>query len=267
MILEELVGSFLTLLSSVITHAPPISREQRQLRLIFEETEEQDEVHDNLIHQEYEQETQQHLPYYEDDISASVQTDIVQPGRNFAQSVIRSIKANTGFIAAVVFILSLFTIISVYVDLNTTDACAQWKHHNHSIPRKVEILRTVGSSIRLVPIFTWFPGCVAMLWGFKEFKKNYLSRLLACQLVIGSLTCVYNVIVYDSDLATFHFTDYGLVDRLPGPPSSPPLIEWEGREKKEFICYLLFFPKCAFRLRACCKSFPGLPVQKICLQG
>jgi hypothetical protein len=230
MILEELVGSFLTLFSSVITHAPPISREQRQLRLIFEETEEQDEVHDNLIHQEYEQETQQHLPYYEDDISASVQTDIVQPGRNFAQSVIRSIKANTGFIAAVVFILSLFTIISVYVDLNTSDVCAQWKLHNRNMPRNVLILRLVGWSINLIPIFTWFPACVAMLWGFKEFKKNYLARLLVCQLIFGTISCVYRVITTD-ELAIFNFTDYGLVG-LPGPV---PLIRLNEREEEGFV--------------------------------
>ena len=141
MILEELVGSFLSLCSSVITQTPPVSREQRQFRLIFDETDEQDEVHDGLIHREYEQRTQSELPYYEDDIPASVQTDVVQPSRHVTQSFLRSLKANVGFISAVVFVLSLLTIFAVYVDLNTTDVCVEWENHNHSISRNAKILR------------------------------------------------------------------------------------------------------------------------------
>ena len=202
MILEELVGSFLSLCSSVIAQTPPISREQRQFRLILDETDEQDEVHDGLIHREYEQRTQSELPYYEGDIPASVQTDVVQPNRYFSQSFLRSLKANVGLIAAVVFILSLLTVFTVYVDFNTTDACVEWENHNHSIPTSVRNLRVVGGSIKLLSLFIWFPACVAMLWGFKEFKMNYLSRLLVCQLVIGSISCLYTVIKFD-DMTIF----------------------------------------------------------------
>ena len=53
MILEELVGSFVCLCSSVIAQTPPIAREQKQFRQTFEETDEQDEVHDGLVHREY----------------------------------------------------------------------------------------------------------------------------------------------------------------------------------------------------------------------
>ena len=204
MILEELVGSFLSLCSSVIAQTPPIFQEQRQFRLIFDETDEQDEVHDGLIHQEYEQRTQSELPYYIDDISASVQTDVVQPTRYFSQSFLRSLKANVGLIAAVVFILSLLTVFTVCVDLNTSDACVKWENHNHSIPRRVRNLRVVGWSIKLLPLFIWFPACVAMLWGFREFKMKYLSRLLVCQLVIGTISCLYTVIKFDDMIIVNH---------------------------------------------------------------
>ena len=210
MILEELVGSFLSVCSSVIAQTPPISREQRQFRLIFDETDE-DEVHDGLIHREYEQRTQSE--YYVDDISASVQTDGVQPTRHFFQSFLQSLKANVGLIAAVVFILSLLTVFTVYVDLNTRDACVEWENHNHSIPTKVKNLRVIGWPIKLIPLFTWFPACIAMLWGFKEFKKNYLPCLLVCQLVIGSIDCFYGVIMSD-ELTTVNYTVYRLVDEL-----------------------------------------------------
>ena len=200
MILEELVGSVLSLCSSLITQTPPLSREQsqRQFRLIFEDTDEQDEVHDvdGLIHREYEQQPEQQLPYYEDDISVLVQPD-GQSSRDFAQSFFRSFQANVGIIMAVVFILGLLTLGVVYVDLNTTDACIEWMHNNYSIPRVVKILQIVGMSFELLPLFTWFPACIVMLWGFKEFKKNYLSCLLVCQLVIGSITCVYRIITID----------------------------------------------------------------------
>ena len=230
MILEELVGSFLSLCSGVITQTPPISREQRQFRLIFDETDEQDEVHDGLIHREYKQRTQSELPYYENDIPASVQTDVVQPSRHVAQSFLRSLKANVGFISAVVSVLSLLTIFAVYVDLNTTDVCVEWENHNHSIPTNAKILRVVGWSIKLLPPFTWFPACIAMLWGFKEFKKNYLLRLLVCQLVIASISCFYNVIMFDELISN---TEYRLVDELSArlgtiPWIKCPYIHWSS---------------------------------------
>ena len=196
MILEELVGSVLSLCSSFITQTPPIHREQRQFTLIFGETHEQDEVYDGLIHREYEQQPEQELPYYEDDMSVLVQPD-GQSSRDFAQSFLRSFQANVGLIMAVVFILGLLTLGVVYLDLNTTDACIEWMHNNYSIPRVVKILQIVGMSFELLPLFTWFPACIVMLWGFKEFKKNYLSCLLVCQLVIGSITCVYRIITID----------------------------------------------------------------------
>ena len=206
MILEEFVGTFLSFCSSLITQTPPLSREQRRLRLITEETDEQDEVYD-------EQQTQQEFPYYEDDISVLVQSN-GQPSRDFAQSFLRSFQANVGLVMAVVFILGLLTFDVVYVDLNTTDACIEWMHNNYSIPRVVKILQIVGMSFELLPLFTWFPACIVMLWGFKEFKKNYLSCLLVCQLVIGSLTCVYKIITVDEVTpTTVHFSKYRLVNR------------------------------------------------------
>ncbi|CAB3989533.1 Hypothetical predicted protein [Paramuricea clavata] len=210
MILEELVSSFLSFCSSLMIQTPPIHREQRQFTLIFEETHEQNEVYDGLIHREYEQQPEQQLPYYEHDISDLVQPD-GQPSRDFAQSFLRSFQANVGLVMAVVFILGLLTLGIVYVDLNTTDACIEWMHNNYSIPRVVKIFQIVGMSFELLPLFTWFPASIVMLWGFKEFKKNYLSCLLVCQLVVGSITCVYRIVMFDEVTpTTVHFSKYRL---------------------------------------------------------
>ena len=193
MIFEEILGSLISLCSCLITRTPTISQQQQQLKLIFEETNEEDEVCEGLIHLEYEEETQPELPYYEEDISILSQAN-GQNSRQFVQSLLRSFQANITLIMAVIFILGLLVIGCVYLDLNTTDACTEWMYKNYSIPRNVKISRTVGMSLDLLPLFTWFPACISMLWGFKEFRKNYLYYLLVCQLVIGSISCVYRII-------------------------------------------------------------------------
>ena len=129
MFLEELVGSCVALVSSLIIQTPPISREnlQREYTLISVPNPEQDEVYDGLIHREYEQEVPSEVPYYEDGTFVSIQTDT---RRNFCESFVRSWKTNIGLITAVAFILGLLTVGLVYVDLDTNDACTEWMHEN-----------------------------------------------------------------------------------------------------------------------------------------
>ena len=212
MIFEELVGSLISLCSSLIIKTPTISQERQQPRLIFEESYEEDEVCEGLIHLEYEEDTQPELPYYEEDIPILVQAD-GQHSRHFIQSFLRSFQANITLIMAAIFILGLCVIGCVYVDLNTSDACTQWRHKNYSIPRNVKILQAFGLSVELLPLFTWFPACTSMLWGFKEFRKNYLSYLLVCQLVIGSITCFYRIINKEA-LNAVDYNKYRLVGKI-----------------------------------------------------
>ena len=195
MFLEELVGSCVALVSSLITQTPPISREnlQREYSLIYVPNPEQDEVYDGLIHCEYEQEVPSEVPYYEDGTIVSIQTD---ERRNFCESFIRSCKTNIGLITAVVFILGSLTVGLVYLDLNT-DVCMNWMHKNLSVPSHVHTVQRVGTSVKLLPLFSWFPASVAMLLGFRKFKQNYLVNLFFCALVSGSITCVYRIVMFD----------------------------------------------------------------------
>ncbi len=91
-----------------------------------------------------------------------------------------------------VFILGSLTVGLVYLDLNT-DVCMNWMHKNLSVPlaRTVHTIQSVGTSVKLLPLFSWFPASVAMLLGFRKFKQNYLVNLFFCALVPGSITCVY----------------------------------------------------------------------------
>ena len=44
---------------------------------------------------------------------------------------------------------------------------------------------------------SWFPVCIAMLWPFQEFKKNYLCRLCTIVFVTALITWVYKIIMFD----------------------------------------------------------------------
>ena len=163
--------------------------------MIFESNPEREDVYDGLIHREYDQESSAVLPYYEENVSYS---DLFpahdgRTGTNFCESFLRSCKANLGLVTAVLFILGLLTVGLVYVDLNTTNACMEWMHNNFTVPSNIQIVRIVGMSVALIPLYAWFPICIIMLWGFSQFKQNYLFCLVARQSIMLSTCMVYKV--------------------------------------------------------------------------
>ena len=210
MILEEIIGCFVSLSTSLIVQTPPISRKnlRREYRLISE-VPGRDEVCDGQIHREYEEESPDEVPYYEEEIPLLVQVRDGQPNRNLSQSFLRSCKANIGLLQAVVFILGVLTFGLVYVDLSTTNACKEWMYRNRTVPTTVRNLQMFGLIAALVPLYLWFPVCILMLWGMKEAKKNYLTGLCVCQLVALSVCCVYTV--FESDEIIAAKTIYRLV--------------------------------------------------------
>ena len=215
MFLEELVGSFVSLFASLITQTPAISRENLQTECGILEN---DEIYDGLIHREFDEQTSSAgLPYNETDDISQLEQDDEQPRRNFCESFIRSFKANIGLITVVVLILALLTIACVLVGLTTTDYCTEWiLHKNHTLPRNVGIVEIVTVSVILLPFFSWFPACVALSFGFKEFRKNYLLDLFVLQLVVGSASTVYDVYFSNQLLAIrdIDYNKYRLVNNL-----------------------------------------------------
>ena len=91
MILEELIGSLVALVSSLLAQAPPILQEnsQREYTLISAPNPEQEEAIDGLIHSEYQQKIPTELPYYEDGTFVQMQNDKTQ---NLCKSFVRSFK-------------------------------------------------------------------------------------------------------------------------------------------------------------------------------
>ena len=201
MILEELIGCFLSLFSSLIAQTPPISSEtqQRDHGLLLEPNPERDDVYDGLIHREYDQERPAEFPYYEDvSYSDLFPAHDGRTAKNFCESFLRSCKANLGLVTAVMFILGLLTVGLVYVDLNTANACIEWMHNNFTVPSNIQIVRAVGISVALIPLFAWFPICIIMLWGFRQFKQNYLLCLVACQSIMLTTSIVYKILAFDN---------------------------------------------------------------------
>ncbi len=98
----------------------------------------------------------------------------------------------------------------MYVDLNTTDVCIEWMHKNLSVSSHVRKVQIVAMSVRLLPLFSWFPASVAMLLGFTKFKQNYLVSLFLGALVPGSISCVYRIVMSDK----FIHVDYNFLYRL-----------------------------------------------------
>ena len=197
MILEEIIGTLASLGSTLITQVPPISRENPQSNMINDY-----ELHQNVIHREYElAEEPTDLPYYEDisDVAAVLSSTQCQASRTFCESLRRSFQVNFGFLVAVV-LLGLVVIALVYVDLNTSNSCIEWRHYNHSIPYGRRVLQIIGKILSYIPIYNWFSVSAAMLWGFKAFKEKYLSCLfLSCFTM--SIGMVYRAVIFDRYVA------------------------------------------------------------------
>ena len=197
MILEELVGTLVSLGSLLITQVPNISRENllRYHWLIFEGCPEDDELQQGLIHREYETDEQADLPYYEE-LNVSVSTNGENlSNRRVCESLRRSFQVNFVSLLAVV-LLGLVTIALVYVDLNTTNSCIAWRHYNHSVPSTTKVLQIIGTSLTALPLYLWFPVSAAMLWSFKELRKNYMSCFFA-SCFTATVTMVYRAVLFD----------------------------------------------------------------------
>ncbi len=59
-----------------------------------------------------------------------------------------------------------------------------------------------------------------MLLGFKEFKKNYLLRLFVLHLIMGSISCLYNIYAPDGFAVNVDadYNKYRLVKTCPFYP-------------------------------------------------
>ena len=99
---------------------------------------------------------------------------------------------------------TVFTIIFLYADLNTTDLCVEWQHHNNTVTLSVERIRVIGDSVEAVIINLWFPLTAIVLFGWKFFKLRFFSTFYIA-FIFGEATVIYYLFllafgVYDTHL-------------------------------------------------------------------
>ena len=194
MILEELIGLLASFFSVLISRPPLHTSRQiprRGSESTFDQSEEEDVPWVDMIHREYE-ETEQKLQTQTHGYISATYVSVGSESRlrrTVWQSLQRSLRANLG-IGMAVFPLALFTVGLVYFELNTGQLCFEWKHHNNSISSSVMRWQVIGEDIIQIPINIWFPVTLALLFGWKEFKSNYISTLWV-GFAVGAVVDIY----------------------------------------------------------------------------
>ena len=87
-----------------------------------------------------------------------------------------------------------FTIMFLYVDLNTADLCIQWQRHNNTVPFSVMRIRAIGISVEVLLINLWFPLTAVILFGWKDFKLRFLP-VLYIAFIFAEATVIYKLLL------------------------------------------------------------------------
>ena len=165
-----------------------------------------------MIHQEYNAGEYSSGCYYiqvplEDIISDSNTTVNITPSNNIPcvllQSLKRSLKANVAILVSA-FFLGLLGMFMLYVNLNTTNLCFEWSQRFGNLPSHMLRWSLIGEIIQAIILNLGFSLTMMVLFGWYEFKSQYMSTLL-----IGLLVGV-GVVIYKINL--FVFGVYGTED-------------------------------------------------------
>ena len=204
--LEEIISLLLSLFSLVSYETPRVS---------FRETSNTQEEGTNddrwlpYINEEYKNvDTREELT----SVSLLLPNDDLHPGYNRIsggssterKSVWKSFRK--AIWASISMALSLilptaFTIMFIFVDLNTADLCIQWQRHNSNVPFSVMRIRAIGISVEVLIINLWFPLTAVILFGWKDFKLRFLP-VLYIAFIFAEATVIYKL----------HLLAFGVLD-------------------------------------------------------
>ena len=77
--------------------------------------------------------------------------------------------------------LGLFATALLFADLNSVNLCSEWIERNgYRVDGAALRWRLVGDIVEDFGLFLWFPLTMIFLFGWKEFKANYLIILFLC---------------------------------------------------------------------------------------
>ena len=207
--LEEILGVLLSLFSLLLNETPRVSFRESNTPT--------DERTDNdkwlpYINKEYEniytsKESSSVSLLFTSEHLQSIHTQILQ--KSYSKSFRKAVWTSISMMLAI-FPPTAFTIMFLYVDLNTTDLCVEWQHHNNTVPLSVKRIRVIGNSVETVIVNLWFPLTAVVLFGWKAFKQKFLSTFYIA-FIFGEATVIYYLF-----LLSFGVYDTHIYYRYPG---------------------------------------------------
>ena len=197
--LEEILALLLSLFSLVSNETPRVS---------FRETNHTQEGNKDgdkwlpYINQEY-----KNVDISEELTSATLllTNDDLHPGYNRIpcgylseqKSILKSFRKAIWTSISMAFSLfppTAFTIMFLYIDLNTTDLCVEWQHHNNTVPLSVMRIRVIGRSVETVIFYLWFPLSAVILFGWKVFKLRFFA-VFYTTFIFAEASVIYNLLL------------------------------------------------------------------------
>ena len=197
--LEEILGLLLSLFSLVSNETPRVS--------LRETSNTQEESTDDdrwlpYINEEYsnvdtrEELTRASLLLPNEDIYSGynrIPGDSSTEQKGFLKSFRKAIRTSISM-AFSLFLPTAFTVMFLYIDLNTADLCVEWQHHNNTIPLSVMRIRAIGRSVEVLIINLWFPLTAVILFGWKDFKLRFFP-VLYIAFIFAEATVIYKLLL------------------------------------------------------------------------
>ena len=206
--LEEILALLLSLFSLVLNETPRVSFRETS------HTEEESPGNDRwlpYINEEYnnvdtsEELTSASLLLTNDDlhsgynrISAGSSTERKSLWMSLRKAIWTSIS-----MAFSLFLPTAFTIMFLYVDLNTNDLCIEWQYHNNTVPLSVMRIRVIGRSVEVLIFYLWFPLSAVILFGWKVFKLRFFS-VLYIAFIFAEATVIYKLLLLAFGVLDMH---------------------------------------------------------------
>ena len=101
------------------------------------------------------------------------------------------------------FLPTAFTIMFLYVDLNTTDLCIEWQHRCDTVPLSVMRIRVIGRSLETVIFYLWFPLTAVIVFGWKVFKLRFIN-VLYIAFIFAEASVIYYLFLLAFDVFNTH---------------------------------------------------------------
>ena len=110
--------------------------------------------------------------------------------RSFRRSLSASLTIQMAIVPLGVLIFAV-----LYLNLNTADLCFERMRREGGLPQELMKWRLIGDSLETIAVHLWFPFTLAVLFGWRDFKKYYFSTFYI-SLVFGCIVVAFKIFLY-----------------------------------------------------------------------